>query len=321
MEAIQTLLPDKLPQDLFIDFARWVGVKAAPVVDPLEAELTKQAEQLFPEAVNTVRNFLTAVESPLARELPLMNPFHVLLLVLGYFGAIIVGMQIMKHLPRFEVKTFSLFHNFCMVSLSAYMAVGILYQAFLAKYSLFENLADHTLAGLPMAKMIWLFYFSKILEFIDTMIMVVKKNNRQISFLHVYHHSSIFAIWWLVTFVAPNGEAYFSAFLNSFIHVIMYGYYFLSALGIKQVAFVKPFITSGQLTQFCLMMGQSMWDMYAMKILGRPGYPFFITALLFFYMWTMIGLFMNFYRQNYKKGAAAKKDAKAAKAAKEKKLQ
>ena len=57
-----------------------------------------------------------------------------------------------------------------------------------------------------MAKMIWLFYFSKIFEFVDTMIMVVKKNNRQISFLHIYHHSSIFVIWWLVTFVAPNGE-------------------------------------------------------------------------------------------------------------------
>lgn len=54
--------------------------------------------------------------------------------------------------------------------------------------------------------MIWLFYFSKIMEFVDTMIMVVKKNNRQISFLHVYHHCSIFTIWWLVTFVAPNGE-------------------------------------------------------------------------------------------------------------------
>ncbi|KAG0257349.1 hypothetical protein DFQ27_005181 [Actinomortierella ambigua] len=320
MEVIRTLLPDKLPQDLFIDAARWVGVQTAPVLDPLEAALTSQVEQLFPEAVKHVRSFLVSVESPLARELPLMNPFHVLLLVLGYFGAIIVGMQIMNFLPRFEVKTFSLLHNLCMVSLSAYMAGGVVYHAFVAKYSLFENVVDHTSAGLPMAKMIWLFYFSKILEFIDTMIMVVKKNNRQISFLHVYHHSSIFAIWWLVTFVAPNGEAYFSAFLNSFIHVVMYGYYFLSALGIKQVAFVKPFITSGQLTQFCLMMGQSMWDMYAMKVLGRPGYPFFITALLFFYMWTMIGLFMNFYRQNYKAGAA-KKDAKAAAAAKAKKLQ
>ncbi|KAG0098066.1 hypothetical protein BGZ93_001214 [Podila epicladia] len=160
-----------------------------------------------------------------------------------------------------------------------------------------------------MAKMIWLFYFSKIMEFVDTMIMVVKKNNRQISFLHVYHHCSIFTIWWLVTFVAPNGEAYFSAALNSFIHVVMYGYYFLSALGVKQVSFVKFFITRAQMTQFCMMSIQSSWDMYAMKVQGRPGYPFFITALLWFYMWTMLGLFYNFYRKNAKAAKIAKAEA------------
>ena len=66
-----------------------------------------------------------------------------------------------------------------------------------------------------MAKYVWLFYVSKIFEFTDTIIMVLKKNDRQITFLHVYHHFSIFMIWWLVTFVAPNGESYFSAALNS----------------------------------------------------------------------------------------------------------
>lgn len=111
--------------------------------------------------------------------------------------------------------------------------------------------------------------------------------------------------------------AYFSAALNSFIHVIMYGYYFLSALGFKQVAFIKFYITRSQMTQFCLMMVQASWDMYSMKVLGRPGYPFFITALLWFYMWTMLGLFYNFYRKNAKLAKDAKK-AKLAEAAKEK---
>ena len=45
--------------------------------------------------------------------------------------------------------------------------------------------------------------------------MVLKKNNRQITFLHVYHHCSIFVIWWAVVYIAPNGETYFSAALNS----------------------------------------------------------------------------------------------------------
>ncbi|KAF9988419.1 hypothetical protein BGZ65_004731 [Modicella reniformis] len=320
--ASATQLPFKLPQDYFIDLARTFGVHAAPYVDPLEAAISAQLEKYLPDLVHHYRGFLVAVESPLASELPLMNPFHVLLIASGYLVAVFLGIQIMKNFDRFEVKTFSLLHNFCLVTISAYMCGGVLYEAYQANYGLFENLADHTIKGLPMAKMVWLFYFSKTMEFVDTMIMVVKKNNRQISFLHVYHHCSIFTIWWLVTFVAPNGEAYFSAALNSFIHVIMYGYYFLSALGFKQVAFIKFYITRSQMTQFCMMMIQASWDMYSMKVLGRPGYPFFVTALLWVYMWTMLGLFYNFYRKN----AKLAKDAKMAKLAeavkeKERKLQ
>ena len=36
--------------------------------------------------------------------------------------------------------------------------------------------------------------------------MILKRNYRQVSFLHVYHHSTIFTIWWLVTYTAPGGE-------------------------------------------------------------------------------------------------------------------
>lgn len=37
--------------------------------------------------------------------------------------------------------------------------------------------------------------------------MALKKNNHQISFLHVYHHTSIFFIWWVITYYAPGGES------------------------------------------------------------------------------------------------------------------
>ena len=40
----------------------------------------------------------------------------------------------------------------------------------------------------------------------DQVIMILKQNYRQVSFLHVYHHVTIFGIWWLVTFTAPGGE-------------------------------------------------------------------------------------------------------------------
>ena len=50
-------------------------------------------------------------------------------------------------------------------------------------------------------------------EFTDTLIMVLKKNERQISFLHIYHHATTFFPCWcasqpcpvLITFTAHHG--------------------------------------------------------------------------------------------------------------------
>lgn len=60
--------------------------------------------------------------------------------------------------------------------------------------------------------------------------MVLRKKNKQISFLHVYHHFLLVWAWFFVCKFACGGDAYFGAIMNSFIHVVMYGYYFLSLM-------------------------------------------------------------------------------------------
>ena len=43
-------------------------------------------------------------------------------------------------------------------------------------------------------------------EFMDTLIMILRKKNAQLSFLHVYHHASTFApCWWAAVNFAPGG--------------------------------------------------------------------------------------------------------------------
>jgi elongation of very long chain fatty acids protein 4 len=167
-----------------------------------------------------------------------------------------------------------------------------------------------------MAKIVWVFYVSKIWEFVDTMIMIVKKNYRQISFLHVYHHSTIFGIWWYVTLIAPNGEAYFSAAFNSLIHVIMYGYYFCSAIGIKQVSLIKRYITTCQMFQFSCMFVQATYNIINAFIL-RPNpaehYSTQLSVILWFYMISMLALFYNFFVQDQKRAKLAKLAKKEAK--------
>lgn len=65
----------------------------------------------------------------------------------------------------------------------------------------------------------WVFYVSKLYEFLDTAIMLLKGNLQQVSFLHVYHHFSIASIWWLIAYSAPGGDAWYSVMLNSLVHV------------------------------------------------------------------------------------------------------
>jgi len=46
---------------------------------------------------------------------------------------------------------------------------------------------------------------------IDTLFFIVRKKNNQVSFLHVYHHASMFPLWWIgVKWVAGGQCKYLS---------------------------------------------------------------------------------------------------------------
>ena len=251
---------------------------------------------------------------PRVRSWLLMDPQHMAITVAAYLVLVGVLTLIMKFMSApFKPKTFAVIHNLNLTLLSAVMAVEIIRQAVTHQYSLFGNGVDHSSSGDGMARVLWLFYVSKVLEFIDTFMMAIKQNFRQITFLHLYHHASIFIIWWVIVYYAPGGEAYFSAALNSFVHVVMYGYYLWSTLTGRpagrprwtDAAFYRPYITTLQMTQFTLMLIQATYDLFV----PNP-YPRFCVWILFLYMFTMLGLFANFFVQQYAKPAKNKELSK-----------
>ena len=42
----------------------------------------------------------------------------------------------------------------------------------------------------------WIYYFSKLIELLDTFFFILRKKNNQVTFLHVYHHATMPFIWW-----------------------------------------------------------------------------------------------------------------------------
>ena len=99
---------------------------------------------------------------------------------------------------------------------------------------------------------VYLHYISKYIDYIDTLLIVLRKKNNQLSFLHLYHHSSISIIWaFLLDINHGNGTASFGCLINSFIHVIMYSHYLITSFGINNP--FKKYITQMQITQFIIL--------------------------------------------------------------------
>lgn len=286
-----------------------------PVLDAFESTIAAN----LPELYRQVNQWRAENAHPFAAKLPFLSPWHVLFAVIMYFVTIAVFAVVGKILGKGQYRLFALVHNYLLHVVSLYMSVGLLVSARAAGYSLWNNAAGTSRQEWRVAKLVWLFYVSKVPEWIDTVIMLLKQNYRQVSFLHVYHHITIYVIWWMASFMAPGGEAYYSAMVNSGVHVVMYVYYFLTLLfpeG-RMRKFLHNFkfvITKGQLTQFALNCVQSVYDLLIVER-SQLKYSANLLQLLFWYMITLMVLFGNFLRKNAIEARKHKREQRAAKAA------
>jgi len=281
------------------------------LVGPAADAFKAAAHMVFPHTANALGGYFAAATHPLARRLPLMDAGYVVFGIVCYLTAIIALYPIGQMLGKLEMKSFGILHNFFLFALSAYMCCSVVITAIAAGFTLWNNGVDASNEfAWPMAKLSWLFYASKMPEFMDTVIMMLKHNYRQVSFLHLYHHSTIFVIWFWVVSEGPGGDAYFSAFLNSGVHVVMYGYYLGTLLSSSESRMrkflnsIKFMITKAQMTQFALNLLQSVYLQWGARNLV---YPRHLSQMLFVYMLTLLALFGNFL---IKKHATAKNEKK-----------
>ena len=170
------------------------------------------------------------IASKHASYLPFMQPELPLTFVLLYFGVCYTGRQ---RSTRFEHPWFKFavnVYNAFLVVLSAFMVTTIVVETSRLGYTWFNNPIDESIKARPLAKALSIFYLSKYPELMDTVIMAIKGNTRQISFLHIYHHVSIILTMYVVTYTSPYSESYFCALQNCVVHTLMYSYYLLTSM-------------------------------------------------------------------------------------------
>lgn len=267
--------------------------------------------------------FAPNITKPATAGWPLTRLDHCLYVLAGYLVLVAVGLYgkwtappvdpnkkkakkekltIAEAFSREPIKILQVVYNVAQVALCGYMIVGALQEAKAQNYTLICNAFRPEEGG--MAYFLWIFYVSKVLDFVDTFFMVVRGNYRQISFLHVYHHISIYLVYWLNVNAGYDGDIYFTIVANGSVHFVMYFYYLLTTLQFRPSW--KMLVTVMQLVQFVCMNAQAIYILQ-----NDCPFPTRITTFYLVYIISLFALFMNFFLASYcKKKGKKSSDAK-----------
>ncbi|MBZ3888334.1 Elongation of very long chain fatty acids protein 4 [Sciurus carolinensis] len=230
---------------------------------------------------------------------PLMqSPWPTLSISTLYLLFVWLGPKWMKDREPFQMRLVLIVYNFGMVLLNLFIFRELFMGSYNAGYSYICQTVDYSnnVNEVRIAAALWWYFVSKGVEYLDTVFFILRKKNNQVSFLHVYHHCTMFTLWWIGIKWVAGGQAFFGAQMNSFIHVIMYSYYGLTAFGpwIQKYLWWKRYLTMLQLVQFHVTIGHTALSLYT----DCP-FPKWMHWALIAYAISFIFLFLNFYVRTY----------------------
>ncbi|XP_059648142.1 elongation of fatty acids protein 3-like [Cornus florida] len=210
-------------------------------------------------------------------------------------------------LPPTLLRLISAAHNLLILLLSLIMAVG-------GSLSTLSQMPHHrwifcfprnqTPPSGPIFFWAYVFYLSKIVEFVDTLLIILGGSIRRLSFLHVYHHAVVVVMcyFWLST-----SQSLFPVALvtNASVHTLMYAYYLLCAMGRRP--WWKRLVTDCQIGQFVFSFAVSGLMLYyhftGLGCSGMWGWCFNAA-----FNASLLALFIDFHTKNYARRKRRKDD-------------
>ncbi|NWW73866.1 ELOV4 protein, partial [Climacteris rufus] len=229
------------------------------------------------------------------------SPVPITLIFVCYLLVVALGPLCLRQCTPLRLRPLLLAYNLAMVALASYMCYEFLVTSVLANYSYLCQPVDYSRSelGMRMARVCWWFFFSKVLELLDTVFFILRKKQEQVTFLHVYHHGSMLFNWWAGVKYVPGGQAFFIGMLNSFVHIFMYGYYALASLGprVRRHLWWKRYLTMLQLCQFVAIAAHSSYNLFT-----ECPFPDGFNAAVSLYMLSLLPLFLHFYHRTYRRG-------------------
>ncbi|XP_054158348.1 elongation of very long chain fatty acids protein 7-like [Oppia nitens] len=212
----------------------------------------------------------------------LCNRPELLLSIISVYLIIVtqIGPRLMKPRKPYELTEILVVHNGLLVLINGYFVWLALNWLEFGQKSLrpYVPLDDHQLVWTDRSREIFhqkiLYFYTKLLDLLDTVFFVLRKKSQQITLLHVYHHISAPIFVWMSTVWCPQ-EVILEVFclINSLVHTVMYFYYLLAAFGPvvqSSIRYWKHHLTQLQLIQFIILLA---YDIYCLFSEGLANYP------------------------------------------------
>ena len=230
-----------------------------------------------------------------------------------YVSAVFGGQWYMKSREKFDLRRSLVAWNFVLAAFSIFGTIRMLPEFY---HTLTARGFEHSFCSCDYTHGVsgcwsWLFILSKVPELVDTVFIVLRK--QQLIFLHWYHHATVLIYCWYSAKDFTASGRWF-VFMNYTVHAFMYTYYGFRALRFKIPKWVNIAITSGQISQmvFGIMIN---YLAYQKKKRGEPCsvsdeniqwsfFMYFTYFLLFFHFFYNAYLASPKKRDGVKNGSA-----------------
>lgn len=200
-------------------------------------------------------------------------PFSIICVYLS-----LVGFSYVRPFSKYKsVSEYFCLYNFLMMCVSASNFLLISWEICqhirLSTLSHTRTMCDDTGDGFKRIEpLLEGFYISKMVELQDSILLLF--SGKRLHFLQVFHHVGAIVTTWMFLSTRLFG-AWFYVWINSFVHIIMFGYFFfcnLSSETRNMVSKWKPYVTGLQIGQFLMGLCVSLIYLYFF----RCSFPAFV---------------------------------------------
>ncbi|CAG9814019.1 unnamed protein product [Phaedon cochleariae] len=225
------------------------------------------------------------------------SPFSIIAVMVIYVHAVkIWGPKLMENRQPYNIKNIIMTYDILQILLNTYISVQALRQVAIIQIDCGAIDWSDNPKSLEQLSIMKYFFGLKLVDLVETIFFVLRKSYRQISFLHVYHHAGMVLCSYLGFRFFGGGLSLWLPMLNGFVHVVMFVYYFLTAVDSswKQSTAFKRTLTQIQLIQFGVFI-----VVYGSVFFRKCEYPSFACYLFVPQNVFMILLFGDFYLKTY----------------------